>query len=65
MKILSRDRQDGRPERFVISAQSSASHVESGYVNREAETAIFNLGTWHTALLYLNHVLSHVLFNEL
>ena len=64
MKILSRDQCDGQPERFVISAQSFASHVEGGYINREAETAIFNLRTWRTALQYSNHVLSHMLFNE-
>ena len=40
VKILSRDQCDGQPERFVISAQSFASHVEGGYINREAETAI-------------------------
>ena len=45
VKILSRDRGDGRLERFVISAQSFASHVEGCYFNIEAETAIFHLGT--------------------
>ena len=64
MKILSKGQGDGQPERFVISAKSFASHVEGGYINRESETAIFNLRTWRTALQYSNHVLSHVLFNE-
>lgn len=64
VKILSRGRGDGQPDRFVISAKSFASHVEGGYINREAETAIFYLGTWNTALQYSNHVLSHVLFSE-
>ena len=64
VKVLSRDQCDGQPERFVISAKSFASHVEGGYINRESETAIFNLRTWRTALQYSNHVLSHVLFNE-
>ena len=64
VKILSKGQDDGKPERFVISAQSFASHVEGGYINRESETAIFNLRTWRTALQYSNHVLSHVLFSE-
>ena len=64
VKILSKGQDDGKPERFVKSAQSFASHVEGGYINRESETAIFNLRTWRTALQYSNHVLSHMLFNE-